>query len=194
MSGERPDLIVPKRENGTIGIEVTCYLDKNAKENLSRFQHILDEYMDTFDKEKQGSPLYKGNMCYHVRVYLHGGFAPCIYNCNSKKNQIIDELRRCLYPVEGGFFNNQYIATAEPTENVSLKASIATVSYIGTFENINEQILLKRIEDKEKKLKEYKSLPANKNIKEYYLLIFVPQIHQVNVTNCKLSSCVHFRI
>ena len=64
------------------------------------------------------------------------------------------------------------------------------MSFVEPFGRINNKILYDRIKEKEKRLEYYKSLPQNKGLKEYYLLIFIPEIYQINLWGYKLPCTI----
>lgn len=186
MSGESPDLIVPDRNSGKIGIEVTKLSLREDEEDFACFQDIIDEYAKQFDKKKLTSDLYQNNMPYTLRVYLHGAMVPHIKGCKRKKTQIISELDSCLFPISGMTYDREYIACVTPWDTPNISASKATVSFVEQYRNIDEKLLYDRIGEKEERLKKYKIKIENSNIKEYYLLIYISEIYQIDIRGFKL--------
>ncbi len=190
MSGECPDLVIPSREKGIIGVEITKYLSPKDYKDYSCFQKLLDEYVVLFEKKKMSSTLYDNNTPYTLCVHLHGGTIPHVKNCSDKKKQIFKELDECLFPKSGETYNREYIATVDPLDTPNIPTSKVLLSFVEPFGRINNKILYDRIKEKEKRLEYYKSLPQNKGLKEYYLLIFIPEIYQINLWGYKLPCTI----
>ena len=186
MSSEEPDIIIPSKDDGNIGVEVTKYLNETDSACYNNFQKILEEYAVRFDEKKKTDIRYNSHISYRIRVFLHGGFAPKIIDCRQKKQQIVEEIDNFLFP--HGEFNNDYVESVEIDSAPNLSHTKVSICYIGVYEDIDEGLLFSRIKDKDKKLRRYKQLVKNKNLKEYYLLIFIPELHQIDIKSYKLPN------
>ena len=87
-------------------------------------------------------------------------------NYSKIESQLIDELDSVLFPCQCPK-ENKYIANVVLNE---LSGSISSTVHLGAecyfAGSVNEELLMKRIKDKEKKLKDYKNIPENKTIEE----------------------------
>ena len=187
MSSEGPDIIIPSKEHGNIGIEVTKYLNKTDSACLNNFNKVLEDYAVLFDKKKKEDIRYDPNISYRIRVFLQGGFAPSIKEWKHKKECIFEEIDRYLFPSQS-LINNEYVEYANKYEAPNLPKTKVELSYIGVYGEIDEELLFSRIRDKEEKLKKYKTLEKNKELKEYFLLIFIPELHQVDIKGYQLPK------
>ena len=187
MSSEGPDIIIPSKEHGNIGIEVTKYLNKTDSACLNNFNKVLEDYAVLFDKKKKEDIRYDPNISYRIRVFLHGAFAPHLKDVRQKKEQLFNELDTILFHKEM-FVDNEYVASVSIYEAPHLSKTKISVAYLGVYEDIDERLLFTRIKDKEKKLRRYKQLDKNKNLKEYYLLIFISELHQMDIKSYKLPK------
>lgn len=186
MTSEGPDIMVPSKDDGIIGIEVTKYLNETDSACYSNFKRILEEYAVRFDEKKKTENRNSPTLSYRIRVFLHGGFAPKIIDCRQKKQQIFDEIDNFLFP--HGEFNNDYVESVDIDPAPNLSHTKVSICYVGVYEDIDEGLLFSRIKDKDKKLRRYKQLDKNKNLKEYYLLIFIPELHQVDIKGYQLPK------
>lgn len=187
MSSEEPDIIVPSKEYGIIGIEVTKYLNKTDSACLNNFKKVLEDYAEMFDEKKKTNIRYNPNISYRITVFLHGAFAPHMKDCRQKKEQLFHELDNILFPKDL-IVDNDYVSSVSIYEASHLSKTKISVTYLGVYENIDERLLISRIKDKEEKLRRYKRLDKNKNLKEYYLLIYIPELHQVDIKGYHLPN------
>lgn len=166
MCDDRPDILLPSKNNRTIGIEVVTYSTHKYEKAEDALYKILDEYIEErLDKRSEKR--------YEIGVLFNDLSIPIDINFQKEKAQIFDELDDLLFrhlPLK----NYQYFADVTIAENPGVERSFIGQDTFVVYDDLNEQILLDCIKQKEKKLTEYKSLKENSTINEYYLVIFFP--------------------
>ena len=110
-------------------------------------------------------------------------------NVNYKKikQQIFDELDNVILPNQP-WMERQYIADVVMMENPGASRSFITCDKVVEYDDLNEQVLLDCIANKGQKLKEYKALPKNSNIQEYYLVVYFPFNEHAEIRNYTLPE------
>lgn len=166
MCGDRPDILLPSVDNRKIGIEVVTYSTHHYEEAEEALYKILNEYTEErLDKRSEKR--------YEIGISFMDLSLPSNLNYKKIKKQIFEELDNLLLPMQPEM-NRQYIDYVVAMENPGVTHSFISCDSVVVYEPLNEEILLKCINQKEQKLKEYKTLKENSKIKEYYLVVFFP--------------------
>ena len=150
---ESPDFIF-SYEGKRIGAEIVEY-HKNLKETEAR-----KAYQKTIDK-------YKGKKGKLTSVIAFDEDMVAFNSKNSGK-QLLDEISNLITDQSYVAQHLQYADERDFDTESELPISVCS---IGICQHVNTDILEKIIRDKEKKLSRYKSL--NKNIDEYWLIVYV---------------------
>lgn len=150
---ESPDFIF-SYEGKRIGAEIVEY-HKNLKETEAR-----KAYQKTIDK-------YKGKKGKLTSVIAFDEDMVALNSKNSGK-QLLDEISNLITDQSYVAQHLQYADERDFDTESELPISVCS---IGICQHVNTDILEKIIRDKEKKLSRYKSL--NKNIDEYWLIVYV---------------------
>lgn len=166
MCGDRPDILLPSKQDRTTGIEVVSYSTHKYEKAEDALYKILYEYIDErLDKRSEKR--------YEIGVLFNDLAIPTDINFQKEKEQIFDELDDLLFrhlPLK----NYQYFADVTIAENPGVERSFIDHDFFVEYNKLNEKVLLDCIKQKEKKLTKYKSLKENSTIQEYYLVIYFP--------------------
>ncbi len=176
---DRPDIIIHLSERKVIGVEVMTYRSGNNIESENALNKILTEYGQILDK--------KLSERYLVTVNFYGADLPNNINFKRQKDKIFEEIEKCRLNASDKIFN-EYI------ENANFeKADFLAESYVSCVTaflcgDTDEVKLMEIIEKKGRKLLQYKSLPQNSNINEWWLVIYFPSIEHTDYKNLKLAK------
>lgn len=166
MYSDRPDIVLPSADEPKVGIEVVTYSTHKYEKAEDALYKILNKYIDErLDKRSEKR--------YEIGVLFNDLSIPTDINFNKEKEQIFDELDDLLFrhlPLK----NYQYFADVTIAENPGVERSFIGQDTFVVYDDLNEQVLLDCIKQKEKKLTKYKSLKENSTIQEYYLVIYFP--------------------
>lgn len=166
MCADRPDIVLPSVENRRIGIEVVTYSTQCHEEAGMALQKILNEYAwEILDKRTEKR--------FEIQIHLMDLAIPTNIKYQTIKNEIFKELDSLILP-EQPRINRMYIEQVDLMELPNLERSHISCVEAYLYDTLNENVLLTYIQQKEQKLKEYKSLDENQTIQEYYLVIFFP--------------------
>lgn len=180
MCDDRPDIILPSTNDRKIGIEVVTFSTHQYEEAEDALYKILDEYIDErLDKRSEKR--------YEIGVLFNDLSIPTNINYKQIKEQLFDELDDLLFyhqPLK----NHQYLAGVTTMENPGAKRSFIGEDICVEYENLNEQVLIDCIHQKERKLSEYRKLIMNGTIKEYYLVIFFPVKEHAEIRDYRLPD------
>ena len=166
MCCDRPDICLPSAEKREIGIEVVAYSSHRYEESEDALYKIFNEYI------KERLDKYSDKR-YEIGVLFMDLNIPTTINYKKVKEQIFKEIDSFMLPHQSQL-ERQYIADITAMENPGVEHSFITGDSFVVYDELNEQILLECIRGKELKLKLYKAMPENQNIKEYYLVVFFP--------------------
>lgn len=166
MCCDKPDICLPSAQNRQIGIEVVAYSTNRYEESENALYKIFNEYIiDRLDKYSDKR--------YEIGVLFTGLDIPTNINYKKVKEQIfleIDNLMLSNQPT----IERHYIEDITAMENPGVEHSFITGDTFVVYNELDKQILLDCIKKKEQKLKGYKVLKENRDIKEYYLVVFFP--------------------
>lgn len=166
MCSDKPDICLPSKENRQVGIEVVAYSTHRYEKSENALYRILNDYIaERIDKES--------DMRYEIGVLFTGLDIPVNINYKKAKEQIYQEIESLLYP-EMPQIERQYIADVTAMENPGVEHSFISCDSFVVYDELDEQTLLNCIKGKEQKLKDYKVMPENASIREYYLVVFFP--------------------
>lgn len=180
MCSDRPDIVLPSKNNPQIGMEVVTYSTHLYEEAENALYKIIDEYIDErLDK--------RSKIRYEIGMFFMDLHFPTNVNYKKIKQQIFDELDNVILPNQP-WMERQYIADVVMMENPGASRSFITCDKVVEYDDLNEQVLLDCIANKEQKLKEYKALPKNSNIQEYYLVVFFPFNEHAEIRNYTLTE------
>lgn len=193
MCSDRPDICLPSIHNRQVGIEVTEYTNPNDKRDISAFRSLIEQYLSELSKRdlNLNTHKYSEEKHYCLTVWLHGGSFPRIDNINRRKKQLFEELDRFAFP-HCKHFTNEYIHSLRIEEITSpeISNSIVRISYVEAYSQIDEKALLKCISSKEGKLREYRDIKDNNNIREYWLAIIISDPIQVDIRGFQLNATI----
>ena len=166
MCDDRPDIVLPSKTDRKIGIEVVAYSTHRYEESEDVLYKIFNEYIEErLDKRSAKR--------YEIGVMFSDLQVPVGINYKKVKKQIFDEIDNLMIPNQPPM-NRQYIESVTAWENPGVEHSFITCDTVVEYDELNEKILLNCINGKEQKLKVYKTLPENRTISEYYLVVFFP--------------------
>ena len=164
MCDDRPDIVLPSVTDRQIGIEVVTYSTRRYEESENVLYKLLNEYIEErLDK--------RSDTRYEIGVMFTDLQIPVGVNYKKVKEQLFDEIDSLMLPNQPQM-NRQYIESVTAQENPGVQHSFIGCDTIVEYEELNEKILLDRINGKEHKLKDYKTLAKNRTISEYYLVVF----------------------
>lgn len=179
ISFDRPDIIVPKENNESIGIEVVSYRATGNAESEDALYKVLSEYGGELDKELKTK--------YELTVLFHGAELRSDLNYKRVKKQLFKEMENCRLNLPEKAFN-EYISSVEFYEVPNLEKTFVGMSAAFEYDNVDESILEDIISKKEEKLKDYKTLDIEYNITEWWLVIFFPTIEQTDFSKFQLTK------
>ena len=180
MCDEKPDLVLPSKTDRQIGIEVTEYIRKELAKNEDSIYKILREYAKRLDK--------KTDKRYLINVDFQYGEMPTNVLFNSIKEDIFKEIDSFIFPNDIKV-TLKYIENVSITEVPGIEESFASLgAQVYVYGETNEELILDCIRKKEKKLTEYKSLPQNQTINEYYLVIYASILEHPEVRDYNLPE------
>lgn len=166
MCSDKPDICLPSATDRQIGIEVVAYSTHQYEESESALYKIFDEYikerLDTYSDKR-----------YEIGVLFTNLDIPANINYKKAKEEIFNEIDSLILPHQPQM-ERRYIADITAMENPGVEHSFITGDTFVVYNELDEQTLLDCISRKEQKLKGYKAMPGNSNIKEYYLVVFFP--------------------
>ncbi len=166
MCGDAPDILIPSHQIREIGIEVVDYSSRRYEEAESALHKILDEYIDEI-LDKQSDKRYE------IGVLMKNLGVPIHINYKKQKEQLFQELNNLIFhDTTSG--NRLYIEDIVLMENPGATHSFISNDTVIEYSPLNENTLLKCINLKELKLRNYKLKIENRRIKEYYLAIYFP--------------------
>lgn len=166
MCADRPDIVLPSRTDRRIGIEVVAYSTHRYEESENVLYKMFNEYIEErLDKRSEKR--------YEIGVMFANLQVPVDINYKKVKEKLFDEIDSLMLPNQPPM-NRQYIESVTAWENSGVEHSFMTCDTVVVYEELNEKILLDCISGKEQKLKDYKTLPENSTISEYYLVVFFP--------------------
>lgn len=166
MCDDRPDIVLPSTTDRQIGIEVVTYSTHRYEESENVLYKMFNEYIEErLDKRSEKR--------YEIGVMFTGLQVPIGINYKKVKKQLFDEIDSLMLPNQLPM-NRQYIESVTAWENPGVENSFLTCDTVVVYEKLNEKVLLDCINGKEQKLKDYKTLPKNSTISEYYLVVFFP--------------------
>ena len=212
---EKPDFNITTSEGRKIGVEVTKYfpfkediITENENELKKLCSEILESVQISKIIENEFNPLNELLLFPpKIKIFFNHSF---ILNGNIKRNKKIirNELinwieynrNKTTYPntniidkveifvtVKKGVKSSLYIDLHNKSNHVEIdvfSSMMYLISHIDMFNNIEANTL----KDKEAKLKEYKLLEKNKDIKEWWLCIEVPRTANVKTIGYKLPQ------
>ena len=180
MWSDCPDLVLPSKNNPQIGMEVVTYSTHRYEKAENALYKIIDEYIDErLDK--------RSAVRYEIGIFFMDLIFPTNVNYQKIKQHIFDELDNAILPNQP-WMERQYIADVVMMENPGALRSCITCDKFVEYDDLNEQVLLDCIANKELKLKEYKALPKNSTIQEYYLIVFFPLNEHAEIRNYTLPE------
>lgn len=166
MCSDKPDICLPSAQNRQIGIEVVAYSTNRYEESENALYKIFNEYIiDRLDKYSDKR--------YEIGVLFTGLDIPTNINYKKIKEQIFLEIDNLMLPNQPTM-ERYYIEDITAMENPGVEHSFITGDTFVVYNELDKQILLDCINKKEQKLKGYKVLKENRNIREYYLVVFFP--------------------
>ena len=166
MCSDRPDICLPSAGKRYIGIEVVAYSSHRYEKSEDALYKIFNEYIE----ERLDKYSVKR---YEIGVLFTDLSIPTNINYKKVKEQIFKEIDSFMLPYQPQL-ERQYIADITAMENPGVEHSFITGDSVVVYDELNEQILLECIRNKDLKLKDYKAMLDNQTIKEYYLVVFFP--------------------
>lgn len=193
MCSDRPDICLPSIQDRRVGIEVTEYTNPNDRRDISALRRLLEQYLSEISERKLNIIMrkYSKEKRYCLTVWLHGGSFPRIEIIHRLKEQFFEELDRFAFYHCRDFVNNYiHSLVIEEITNPEITKSIVRIPYVEAYSQIDETILLNCIRGKEEKLREYKNIKDNKNIREYWLAIIISDPKQVDISDFQLNTTI----
>ena len=187
MCSDRPDIQIII-DGSLIGIEVIHYTAEWKAENLSIFNQMLRNYAKHFDDKRKIEYRYDQNRGYSIKVWLQHGDIPTFDCLRKQQERIYYELDSLLFAKNEAFIELKYIGDVEIDEFLDKEESEAAFYYTTWYEPLNEELFLKCIKKKNKKLFDYKQERKNEKIKEYWLAICFPGYEQVEIRDLRLTQ------
>lgn len=172
---DRPDIHLILPDSTYVGIEVTQYSTGESDEAYNVFNDILDEYASVIDS--------KSMKRYRVSVIPKGLSLPTYVKFKNFKTKIFEELELFRSGIKPDYSKIEFIDNATFYEDdLLVHTSIGLTSVIENGK-IDESLIHKRIAEKNRKLANYKLIPKNINIQEYWLSIYVDVKEGVDILN-----------
>lgn len=171
---ECPDIHLTLHEGYNVGIEVTQYGDGKLDEASSAFYDVLHEYAKTID--------IKSSLRYYAFVTPMGQSLAKDVRYKKNKSKIFEELDMFRLGTTSDYSKLQYIESVDFYDVKSLQNSFFGISGAYWHSEICEAQLLKRIKEKNDKLDFYRRNPNNKELKEFWLSIYVDTQEAVDIT------------
>lgn len=162
---ECPDIHLTLHEGYKVGIEVTQYGDGKLDEAASAFDDVLHEYAKIIDRYS--------SVRYHASVMPMGQSLAKDVRYKKNKSKIFEELDMFRLGTTPDYSKLQYIEDADFYKANFLHESFIGVSEVFEYSDITEAQLLKRIDEKNIKLDNYRKNPNNEELKEFWLSIYV---------------------
>lgn len=171
---ECPDIILTLHEGYKVGIEVTQYGDGKLDEASSAFYDVLHEYARIIDR--------KSTVRYFASVTPMGQSLAKDVMYKKNKAKIFEELDMFRLGIKPDYSNLKYIEAVDFYDAKHLQNSFFGISGAYWYGEINETLLLNTIKKKNDKLDNYREKPINKDLKEFWLSIYVNTQEAVDIS------------
>ena len=166
MCCDKPDICIPSKDERQIGIEVVTYSTRRYEKSEDALYKIFNKYIEErLDKYSDKR--------YEIGVLFTNLSIPININYKKIKEQIYREIDSLILPNRPQM-KRKYIAEITAMENPGVEHSFITCDTCVVYDKLDEQTLLDCIRGKEQKLKNYKAMPENAYIRDYYLVVFFP--------------------
>lgn len=162
---ECPDVHLTLHKGYKVGIEVTQYGDGKLDEASSAFYDVLQEYAKRIDKIS--------TMRYYAFVTPMGQSLAKDVMYKKYKAKIFKELDMFRLGATLNYSKLQYIEAVDFYDAKCLQKSFFGITSVYLYGEINETLLLNSIKKKNDKLENYRANPENKELKEFWLAIYV---------------------
>lgn len=176
---DRPDIRLSFEDGSIIGIEVTQYGNGSLDKAHNAFYNILSEYGKRIDTQSSER--------YHVDVLPYDLKVGPHIQYKKVKEQIFKELDYLRLGTTPYLYGFKYICHANFRVVDFLNESFISLLEVTEYDDIDKELLIKRIKEKNRKLKDYKEDPKNVDIKEYWLVIFADTKEGVDVQKVVLD-------
>lgn len=160
---DRPDLIFPYNDK-LVGMEVVTYNSKKNNKLEKALYEVLDNYAKIYDKNKGK----KGSFYVHFRDCY-----PETLNVKKNKDVLFKEIGACIKK-DKSIINNKYISKVSFHPGPNMSRSYFHFVSAFFYEEAQWDILEKWIKIKEEKLIEYQKNEKNRDITDWWLLVFFP--------------------
>ena len=163
VSSDKPDARI-HFDNKTLGIEVSGYhRSEDYKKASSALDDSLKKYESIINK--------RGERGKQISVMMDE--EQTVHYTKSDENQLFNEIENSINGVDE-FFQYILFADADPILPPNENCEVVRCG-IAFCEHLNTDQLQAVIDKKELKLRKYKGLPKNRDIDEYWLIIYVNQ-------------------
>lgn len=182
-NSEKPDFHFQYKDK-MVGLEFTKLINGKEQSEFNEFKKVLNEYaIKEFDEMKKKDKRF-GDSSYRIKVWFDAGFKPYVHNgikVSKHKKELFNELNQWIFhsgSIEKSF---EYIIRVEPEPCQRLEHSEVKICYINPIQLVPFELIQKTIRTKEEKLDNYKKLPLNKDITEYWLAIGLPEQYDIHM-------------
>lgn len=158
---DRPDLIFPYNDK-IIGMEVVSYNSEKNNKMEKALNKVLDEYAQIYDRNNGE----KGSFW----VHFSDGY-PESLNVKKNKDVLFREIDACINK-DKTVIHNKFISQVSFLPGPNMSRSYFHFISAFFYEEANWTILERCIREKEEKLIEYKKNEKNKDILDWWLLVF----------------------
>ncbi|MBO7129533.1 MAG: hypothetical protein J6W05_07165 [Prevotella sp.] len=180
--GEEPDFQLSFKEK-LVGLEFTKLINKTEEEEYNEFKKYLNEYaVKVFDREKVKYNISENSFS-RIKVWFDGILKPHIVNgskVSKHKKEIFEELNQMIFHPDSLVKPGNYIERVKLEPLCKGNHSIVEILYVNPLQAVPLELLQERIHEKEEKLVNYKRLPRNSNISEYWLAIGLPEQYDIH--------------
>ena len=169
--------------NKTIGIEFTKLINEKEQSEFNEFKKVLNEYaINEFDEIKKNDKRFSDSS-YRINVWFDDGFKPYVHNgskVSKHRKELYNELNQWIFHADSIEKPYEYIIRVELEPCQRLEHSEVKICYINPIQLVPFELIQKAIRNKEEKLDNYKKLPRNKDITEYWLAIGLPEQYDIH--------------
>ena len=181
ICSDRPDILIRINNTETIGVEVVTYRSSNNAEAENAFyKQILQEYVKILDS--------KNEKRYLVSIQLKSDFLSNIQIFKKAQKEIFMEIN-LLRNQPQNRKQTKYIDEVS-FEEINIRHSEVIWSFAYIFTQVEENKLIQVIDEKNKKLCQYKALQQNSEITEWWLVVFFPESEHTDFRNLSLTMTI----